>query len=75
MNNTQHDTRFWHDIAVGYSQVAVDHEREVTVWSEAEGLIAVIMWDEEVNGVGISVMLKTGNELRKEVVTDATDRS
>ena len=70
---SEHDTWFWREVAVAYRRVAADHSQQATVASEAEGLVAVVMWDENIDGVNVSIMAKTGKE--RTVVTDATDRS
>jgi hypothetical protein len=39
-------SKFWQDIELAYKQVSTNHEREIEVESDADGLIAHIKWVE-----------------------------
>jgi hypothetical protein len=48
-------SRFWTDVVVSYTQVALNHEREVVVSSHAEDLTATVKYDSVAGKVTIDV--------------------
>jgi ribosome-interacting GTPase 1 len=72
----QHDSWFWREVAVAHDHVAGGNVKQITVASEGEGLVAVVMFDEATDSVLISVITKTGREATVTKEADnATDRT
>jgi hypothetical protein len=49
--------KFWGDIALAYTQVALNHERKVEVYSEAEDLTAYVEYDSIAEKISVSVFV------------------
>lgn len=52
-------SKFWRDIETAYNQVAANHEREVTVSSEGEGLTATVWYDNVMDTVTLRITVGT----------------
>ena len=48
-------SKFWRDIQLAYDQVATNHEREVSIDSEADGLHANVRYVENFDEIVITV--------------------
>lgn len=68
-------SKFWEEVALAHAQVSTNHTRQITVTSDAESMVAVVMYDAPNDFVVITVMPKTGKTAGREIHKDATDRS
>lgn len=61
-------SKFWREVEAAYRQVAADHEREISIFSNSEDLTAAVRYDTIVSTVVITIFDGT-NE--REVEADA----